>query len=294
MKCFHPFKDKVGNSFPCGQCMPCKINRTRDWTIRLLHEYHAHNCNGLFITLTYDNEHLPIGRTLVKADLQKFFKRLRKQLDKECRKIKYFACGEYGSIRGRPHYHAIVFGLTPNDKKLIWSCWKYADWQLLNLSPKGRKSIGTVTADSCRYVTGYIQKKLYGKDSEYYKALGLLPPFQLSSQGLGLSYVYEHYNDILDNVGVPYKGSIAPIPRYYKKKMFPSIHDQRVTFSYIYEDMIEFMKSEEYENNNEIFKIGWKQGLRGKYLKEFITEEKTTIENMDIKFKLSINGDKIE
>ena len=86
----------------------CRIALSREWATRVLHEsdYWDHSC---FTTLTYNNEHLPKDGSLHKDELQKFFKRLRKYLGD--RKMKYFACGEYGDEGHRPHYHAILFGI---------------------------------------------------------------------------------------------------------------------------------------------------------------------------------------
>ena len=97
---------------PCGKCLDCKLDYGRQWAIRCLHEKKMHE-RSCFITLTYDNNNLPNPPTVAKEELQKFFKRLRKKLVKE--KIRYFACGEYGSQNFRPHYHAIIFGYMPSD-----------------------------------------------------------------------------------------------------------------------------------------------------------------------------------
>ena len=146
--------ESVGSEWlevPCGHCIACRIARTREWTIRLLHESEFWSDTS-FLTLTYNDDFLPSDGSLVPRDLTLFFKRLRKDLSHDRRKIKYYACGEYGDTYGRPHYHAIVFGISPNDKKLVEENWPY-----------GFVRIGTVTYDSCRYVAGYVQKKLYGK-----------------------------------------------------------------------------------------------------------------------------------
>ena len=103
---FKNFSD--GMYVPCGRCIACRIRKREEWTIRLLHElkYHA---DAVFVTLTYNDESLPINQkgypTLRKKHLQDFFKRLRINLDRDYhhRKIKYFACGEYGDCTGRPH-----------------------------------------------------------------------------------------------------------------------------------------------------------------------------------------------
>jgi len=129
---------------PCGQCIGCRLERSRQWAIRCLHEsgLHERNC---FITLTYDDEHLPEGGTLVKQDWQLFIDRLRKRFRT---KVRYFHCGEYGEQTRRPHYHAILFGHDFDDKTL----WKrnhgnplYRSKSLERLWPHGYSSIGACT-----------------------------------------------------------------------------------------------------------------------------------------------------
>ena len=119
---------------PCGQCLGCRLERSRQWAMRCLDEsrMHSENC---FLTLTYDDSHLPPGGSFRKEDLQDFFKRFRRYLNREqydrdgvllprkfrplTEKVRYFACAEYGE-KGRGHFHACVFGFDFLDKKL-WS-----------------------------------------------------------------------------------------------------------------------------------------------------------------------------
>ena len=202
--------ESVGSEWlevPCGHCIACRIARTREWTIRLLHESEFWEDTS-FLTLTYNDDYLPSDGSLVPRDLTLFFKRLRKDLEKDKRKIKYYACGEYGDTYGRPHYHAIVFGISPKDKKLVEENWPY-----------GFVRIGTVTYDSCRYVAGYVQKKLYGKGAEIYEEKGILPPFARMSKGLGERYVEKYWNKLWSQETVTVRGVPLGLPRYYKKKL---------------------------------------------------------------------------
>ena len=192
---------------PCGHCLACRIARSREWAIRLLHEMEFWD-DSIFVTLTYDEEQLPEGRTLVPRDLTLFFKKLRRDLEKDKRKCKYFACGEYGGLFGRPHYHFIGFGLSVKDRNLIKENWN-----------KGRIHIGTVTYKSCRYVAGYVQKKLYGKGAEYYDEQGILPPFSRCSKGLGERYIEKYWNKLWTMETVTVNGVSCGLPRYYKKKL---------------------------------------------------------------------------
>lgn len=172
--------------FPCGKCMPCRIKRVSEWQLRLCMELKSWKYAS-FVTLTYNNESLPKTvqgvPTLVKSDLQKFIKRLRKNLK---RKIKYFACGEYGETNKRPHYHLIIYGvdaLNKKDRQAIVDCWKFCDSQLFEWR-KLHNAIDIANEANIRYVAGYVQKKLYGRNTEYVQKC-ILPPFQLQSQGLG-------------------------------------------------------------------------------------------------------------
>jgi len=115
----------------------------------LLHEQNA------FVTLTYDNDHLPQGGELVPQDLTNYLKRLRKALSLQGRKIRYFACGEYGEKNNRPHYHLIIYGLAETETQIIAQCWG-----------KGGIHVGSVTKDSLQYVCGYVLKKSLKKQTE--------------------------------------------------------------------------------------------------------------------------------
>lgn len=150
---------------PCGQCVGCRLERSRQWAIRLMHEraMHEENC---FITLTYDDKHLPPYGSLRKSDFQKFMKRLRKA--NSDKRIRYFHCGEYGDITGRPHYHAILFGIDFSDR-YSWAVRKghptFRSRSLENLWKDGHSEIGSVTFESAAYVARYVMKKRTGKDS---------------------------------------------------------------------------------------------------------------------------------
>jgi hypothetical protein len=180
MPCYHPlkawsigdgvpkktlvFKDPGGGdkiNIPCGHCIGCRKENARQWAVRCTHEAQMHidNC---FLTLTYAPEHLPKGDTLVKQDLVKFIKRLRDKLN--YKKIRYFACGEYGDNGDRPHYHILLFGHDFADKQ----AWKYENdgtpryfisKELEKLWGKGFCIIAPVTFETAQYVAGYVIKK---------------------------------------------------------------------------------------------------------------------------------------
>lgn len=176
MLCRNPFiRDKSGRAlhpandgdyldgvpFPCGQCLPCRINKRREWTHRIMLESAMHKASS-FVTLTYDNDHLPPGANLVPRDMTLFLKRLRKLIAPL--KIRYYYVGEYGEQTYRPHYHAILFGLGIEYSGYIQNCW-----------PHGHIHVGDVTQHSAQYVCGYVVKKitarfdpnLVGREPEY-------------------------------------------------------------------------------------------------------------------------------
>lgn len=134
--------------FPCGQCLPCRINKSRVWTHRLLLEQGTSN-DSLFITLTYDDDFLPNCYSLYPPDLTNFFKKLRKRVDL---KIRYFAVGEYGDDNWRPHYHVALFGLSIIHRPFIEQSWSFEGVQM------GIVHIGELNKDSARYITGYVIK----------------------------------------------------------------------------------------------------------------------------------------
>lgn len=214
MECTNPrtvCNPKTGRwiEVPCGMCMACRLSKSREWSIRLKDELATWKAAS-FVTLTYDDAHVPTlpcsHFTLVKSDLQKFFKRLRKDLDSET-KIKYYACGEYGDTFKRPHYHCIIFGLGPSDLPLIQQNWPY-----------GFVKIGTVTQDSINYVTGYVRKKYNHERAWQEYGFCALPPFQVCSQGLGLNFLRNNREEFETRKYSIYKNAKVSLPRYYLKK----------------------------------------------------------------------------
>ena len=205
---------------PCGQCMGCRIERSRQWAIRCVHEaqLHKENC---FITLTYSPEFLPEDGTLVKEHFQKFMKRLRKRFGSG---IRFFSCGEYGKKLQRPHYHAILFGFDFPDKELF--CVRngerlYISKVLQELWPYGISSIGSVSFESCAYVARYCTKKITGKKAKEHYG-DRLPEFTLMSRrpGIAANWIEEFSDDVYPHdFVVTSKGKKVRTPRYYDKRM---------------------------------------------------------------------------
>lgn len=244
MPCFHPLHGfrKRGGGFtfdyhlsntipmqiPCGQCIGCRVERKKEWALRLTHEAKLHDEN-CFITLTYREESLPAGNTLVKRHAQLFVKRLRKHLHPK--KIRQFVIGEYGDQTGRAHYHAIIFGYFPRDAKVFSretnANTQYTSSALESLWPHGYVLVSDCNAFACSYVAGYAVKKINGrmKDEHYMRVLPsgemiqAQPEFSLPSNrpGIGAGF-YEKFREELHthDAGL-LSGRITKLPRYYDK-----------------------------------------------------------------------------
>ena len=247
MKCKSPFYNKdLGILCPCGQCVPCLINRRRGWVTRMILESYAHR-ESCFLTLTYDKRKFdPLTQSdgnLVPEHLSLFWKRLRKHyFDK---KIRYFACGEYGTKTKRPHYHAILWGIdfpTPRDRKKCQDIWGL-----------GNVKYGKAEKDSMQYVAGYTCKKYVGYQDDVKN--GKVREFCRMSlkPGIGCLYLPQMkdkallQNDGLDVIHTILVGDRRfPVPRYIRTKLREMCFDD----SYI-QDLKDFvignMKSEVYQ-----------------------------------------------
>lgn len=231
MECFHPkiipnpADKKLSIIVPCKNCIACKINKTSEWTMRLLMQRHTTpDCR--FLTLTYNNENIPLHGTLVKDDVSDFFKSFRQEIGDD-RRIKMFTCGEYGDsyinpVTGRPnerpHYHSVVFGVNPDDRFSVAKCWSKSDtWKFTGST--WQKSFGSVTSNSCQYVAGYCQKKLFGDYAKSeYEDKGRIPPFQLQSKKIGEEFFIAHMKQYVEDGFIFFCGKRHPIPETWKRK----------------------------------------------------------------------------
>ena len=217
-------------SLPCGQCIGCRLERSRQWAMRCMHEAQLHEQN-CFITLTYDNTHLPSDGSLHYKDFQLFIKRLRKKFGNT--RIRYYMAGEYGENFGRPHFHACIFGLDFHDKKL----WKrspsgsmlYRSNDLEILWPFGYSSIGDVNFESAAYVARYIMKKVTGHNSKAHytetnpetgEITTRKPEFNKMSlkPGIGYDWYKKYKTDVYPHDYVIIKGQKVKPPKFYDKK----------------------------------------------------------------------------
>jgi hypothetical protein len=226
--------------------MGCRIKKAAEWTMRLKHEASLHDEN-CFVTLTYNDDHLPIINgvptlPVYTFDFQPFMKRLRSKVGK---KIRFFMCSEYGSRTERPHYHVLLFGYSPHDL-VPWTFedghWLYRSREVeeawSDFDPKGsgvKTPIGFVTVgrfcdETCRYVARYTLKKLDGVMSHSWFGVRQRDYLRMSLRpGIGADWLDRYHRDVykvdlLD--GEVYKDSVTldgareiKPPRYYDKLM---------------------------------------------------------------------------
>lgn len=191
MMCANPIRYPkwADHPVPCGQCMNCRVNKQRKWVARILLEdrYSDPDKETLFVTLTYQTQHLPIRECLdpltgelqnlpelSKRDVQLFLKKYRQEISKQDRTIRYFAVGEYGTKTFRPHYHLLIFNGKPEDEPIINKCWG-----------KGFTSVGIGDLKKrAAYTAQYTTKKMTkGNDP---RLLGRVPEFMICSRRPGI------------------------------------------------------------------------------------------------------------
>ena len=229
-RCYgEPYKDKVWyQSVPCGHCLSCRCDYSRDWANRMILELSDHD-SALFLTLTYDDAHLPKSPqgipSLNKRDVQLFLKRLRKSFPHLS--IRFYLAGEYGSRTNRPHYHAILYGIGLDSfSDLVFRGYNeignpfFSSPKLASIWGNGFILMSSVTWRTCNYVARYVLKKQAQRDD----SLGVaVPPFNVSSRrpGIGMSCA-SRLLDSGDSVfSVDGKDGIhdIPIPRSVIKRL---------------------------------------------------------------------------
>lgn len=241
MPCYHPSKVAVDRKLrtgtrsdlvtvPCGKCLGCRADQSRQWAIRMFHESQTHPYSW-FLTLTYEDEYLPPDGSLDFEAPTLFLKRLRKKLGKE--KLSYFLCGEYGGRTLRPHYHAVIFGPalwdrdhidTRNDAPVWTSDTIHSAWKM------GLHELTGVTFAGCSYVAGYVAKKVkFAYDPDRYNRVDpetgaiveVAPEFQRMSRrpALGRRWIQRWWRDVYPRDFVVIEGRETKPPRYYDKWM---------------------------------------------------------------------------
>lgn len=240
MACFHPRRAwRVGDTshvqffwspkagaellLPCGECVGCLNSRAQEWATRCHFEALSHPRNE-FVTLTYDDKHLPPGGSLRYEDFQRFVRSLRDS----GRRLRYFGAGEYGTRFQRPHFHACLFGVGFDDRVLHSRSPAgervYRSDELSSHWPHGFAATGNVTLASAAYIARYILQKGRRDDDRYRRVdsstgevFYVEPEFNFMSlkPGIGLN-VWQRYGQAMrDNDNVVIEGSARPIPKYF-------------------------------------------------------------------------------
>lgn len=246
MPCYHPLpawkgrdggivfsenksNDGIRLDLPCGRCVGCRLERSRQWATRIIHEAKSHDHNS-FVTLTYSPEHLPPGGSLNYSDFQRFIKRLRKHYGGK--KIRYYVAGEYGEELQRPHYHACLFGIDFSDDRVLWSRREfnlYRSPTLEKLWPFGHSTIGQLNFETAAYTARYVMKKITGqKAEEHYRRADpetgevyyLEPEFNKMSlkPGIGSSFIEKYMSDVYPHDYLVVNGVKVKPPRFYDKR----------------------------------------------------------------------------
>jgi len=220
-------------SVPCGKCHGCRLDKSREWAMRCSHEAQLHDENS-FITLTYNDEHLPRTKdgtpTLNPDNYVRFMKRLRERTP---HRISFFHCGEYGDRDNRPHHHAILFGRGFADMYF----WRksghynlYRSEELETLWTFGHSEIGEASFESAGYIARYQLK-------EHTPIDGVHPPYLTMSRrpGIGKRWIEQFQDDVYPDDRVVVQGGTAyKPPRYYDQqiernnpRLFESIQARR-------------------------------------------------------------------
>lgn len=210
---------------PCSRCDGCKLERSRQWAVRLMHENSLHE-QSAFLTLTYSPEKLPSDGSLQVEHFQQFMKRLRERVKNEpllksnhTNNIRFFHCGEYGDKYYRPHYHACVFNLAFADQtfhKMVNGNKLYTSKILEEIWSHGFATIGQVTFESAAYVARYILKKMHGANAEILYE-GRKPEYVTMSRrpGIGKPWLEKYKSDVKRDDKVIMNGVPMKPPKFY-------------------------------------------------------------------------------
>lgn len=207
----------------CGQCIGCRLEYSRNWAIRCVHESKLYDSN-CFVLLTYRDLHF----SLVYRDFQLFMKRLRKHFGVG---VRFFMSGEYGTLYSRPHFHAALFNCAFSDmvyyKNSPAGFKLYRSKVLEGLWPHGFSSVGTLTFESAAYIARYVTKKVLGDGTEIHEIIDpdtgevfrRVKEFARMSlrPGIGAEWFRRFRSDVSHDGNVIVRGREARMPRYYDK-----------------------------------------------------------------------------
>lgn len=212
---------------PCGYCIGCRLEYSRQWAVRMVHESMLYEDN-VFLTLTYNDNNLPKHGSLDKNDLKLFIRRLRNYAKNP---IRFYACGEYGEKFARAHYHACIFNLDFSDKEILHKGRlrkfsgkvrehnlddMYISSDLGKIWKKGFHTIGKLNFETAAYTARYVTKKINGKMKENYYGKRE-PEFALMSRnpGIGAPWIEKYLTDCYPKDFFTLRGMKMRPPRYY-------------------------------------------------------------------------------
>lgn len=211
-------------SVPCGQCVECRLRKKREWALRCVQEasLHEENC---YLTLTYSNFFLPRHGSLDRTAFPRFMKRLRKAY--AGKRIRYFSSGEYGRENGRPHYHALLFGIDFADKKMVGQRKGYPVYEsetVRRFWPYGFSELGDVSLESAAYVAKYVMKRGSNAETDIacvdYDTGEVVERAQeyvtmSRNPGIGMPWLAKYLAEVYDNDSVVQRGVEVKPPRAY-------------------------------------------------------------------------------
>lgn len=204
---------------PCAKCDACRMNQARDLATRCMMEFHSSNQTGIFLTLTYDDEHLPADKKFCERHVVLFMKKLRKIAN-----VRSMGVAEYGPQTHRPHYHILIFGWEPKIKELVRKSSSshagqnydiFTSKTIAKIWQHGKHEFGTITEQSCSYVARYTKKK-NAKEKDEFKSKSIC---RSRRPGLGAAFTDRYAGPISQLGSVMLIGpSASPqqyaIPRY--------------------------------------------------------------------------------
>ena len=270
-------KNKYSNNeyidIPCGRCVGCRLDYSRDWATRCMLEAQYHS-RTMFLTITYDDEHVPHSSyvqpetgeirdilTLSPRDFTLFMKRLRYYyFEKYKKELRFFACGEYGSSTFRPHYHAIVFNLDLDDLKEVKksrSGFPLYQSDLVDKAwDKGYVLLSDNNWQTSAYTARYIMKKQKGDDADFYDEYNVEPEFVRMSRmpGIARQYYDDHKKDIYKNDEIILNdGMTVKPPKYFDDlyadefpNEFEEVRNKRIEAAKISDDVKEILYGDKY------------------------------------------------
>lgn len=214
------FSGELSLLLPCGSCLGCQMSRAREWTYRCVLEYSQH-ADSCWCTLTYSDQYVP--PTLSKGHATGFLKRLRSRMPEVG--VRFLLAGEYGETEGRPHYHAILFGVSVQrlQHELEERVHRFSLETVKPVWPFGFVRVDPLSPKSIAYVAGYCFKKVGfddRKEERVDRSTGECyvhqPPFRLVSKRPGLGgWARKHAHQFRDHAVLD--GTKIPVPRLFKE-----------------------------------------------------------------------------